>query len=104
MKRQRKKLRLPLEDGLTSYAIAATAAGMGLLALPQSADAKIVYTPINETCPCEISLRNDGIYDFAIGSSSSVKKRPGEFWGTYPVRPLVEGNRVWGISHRSLQS
>ena len=100
MKRtSRKPSKLPesLHQRLNSYALAASAAGVGILALAQPAEAKIVYTRTHKICPCKISLNNDGIYDFAIGSAS----KPGEHYGVYPVRPLIQGNRVWGAFHTS---
>jgi hypothetical protein len=45
MKRQRKSLRSSLEHGLNSYALAASAAGVSMLALRRPAEAKIIYTP-----------------------------------------------------------
>jgi len=53
---------------LNSYALAASAAGVGVLALAPPADAKIVYTPTdkritpNHTIP--LDLNHDGIADF----------------------------------------
>jgi len=104
MKRPPAALSESLSHRLSSYALAASAAGVGMLALIQSAEGKIVYTRTNETCPCEISLNNDGMYDFSIGRTSSARKIPGEFWSNYPVTPLIKGNRVWGSPHRSLLS
>jgi hypothetical protein len=61
----------PLNRHLTQYAIAAGAAGVGLLALAQPADAKIIYTPahakikIGSIVP--IDLSHDGLPDFWMG-------------------------------------
>ena len=55
---------------LNSYALAATAAGVGVLALAPPADAKIVYTPAhklitpNHTIP--LDLNHDGNADFRL--------------------------------------
>jgi hypothetical protein len=48
------------------YAVAATAAGVGVLALAPFADAKIVYTPANITIAegTQLDLNHDGINDF----------------------------------------
>jgi hypothetical protein len=55
---------------LNMYAIAATAAGVGLLALAPSAEAKIVYTPVHKVIrpnsTFRIDLNHDGQADFAI--------------------------------------
>jgi hypothetical protein len=101
MKRLSKSLPSSLEHRLSGYALAASAAGVSLLALSKPAEGKIIYTRKIEACPCKISLNNDAIYDFAIGNTSF---QAGEFWAIYSVRPLIKGNRVWGASHSSLQS
>src|SRR5579859_1603899 len=55
---------------LTLYAIAATSAGVGLLALVQSAEAKIVYTKTHHVVglhhPYKLDLTHDGTADFLI--------------------------------------
>ena len=57
-----------LNQELSSYALAAEAAGLGLLALAQPAEAKIIYTPahvqVNGIVP--IDLNHDGINDFFL--------------------------------------
>lgn len=60
---------------LNAYALAASAAGVGLLALSQAAEAKIVYTPANISIPLnggivQIDLNKDGINDFALSNYS----------------------------------
>src|SRR5579864_169375 len=57
-----------LDKNLTAYAIAAGAAGVGLLALAQPADAKIVYTPAHKNIGAQtfIDLNHDGINDFKL--------------------------------------
>lgn len=81
---------------LNAYALAASAAGVGVLALARPTEAKIVYTPTNLQCPCNIDLNNDGTNDFAIGYSSGAV-RPDESFGTYTARGLNKGNRIWGV-------
>ena len=50
------------------YALAATAAGVGALALAQPAQAKIVYTPTHQKLPINkdffLDLNHDGVNDF----------------------------------------
>jgi hypothetical protein len=52
------------------YALAASAAGVGILALGQVAEAKIVYTPanvsINPQVPYKLDLNHHGIADFTL--------------------------------------
>lgn len=58
---------------LNTYAIAAGAAGVTLLALAPSADAKIVYTATNQTISTtnavQIDLNGDGKVDFGFGAT-----------------------------------
>ena len=70
MKRGEKILSLWLDHNLNLYALAASAAGVGVLALAQPAEAKIVYTPANKHIPPHHSLRldlnHDGTVDFTL--------------------------------------
>jgi hypothetical protein len=58
---------------LNTYAIAAGAAGVSLLALTPTADAKIVYTATNQTISTtngvQIDLNGDGKVDFGFGAT-----------------------------------
>jgi hypothetical protein len=58
----------PVSHHLNMYALAASAAGMGILALAQPAEAKIVYTPADKWLPVNknfyIDLNHDGVNDF----------------------------------------
>jgi len=64
-----------LHGQLTMYALAASAAGVGALALAQPAQAKIVYTKIHKVIGPNgiypLDLNHDGIIDFVIEESSS---------------------------------
>jgi hypothetical protein len=68
---------------LNMYALAATAAGVGVLALAQPAEAKIVYTPTwKQVLPqssVDLDLNNDGT-----------------FLSTLKVLPKSQGNAIWG--------
>src|SRR5258708_17862950 len=59
-----------LDKNLTTYVAVASAAGVGLLAAVQPAEAKIVYTAANVTVGRNstyvLDLNNDGIPDFEI--------------------------------------
>jgi len=57
-----------VQHSLNMYALAAGAAGVGLLALVQPANAKIVYTPTNVKLqgPFPLDLNHDGITDFVL--------------------------------------
>jgi len=64
------KLSSSLHRQLNAYALTASAAGMGALALPRAAQAKIIYTPADQSVPfIALDLNHDGIADFAITAS-----------------------------------
>ena len=74
--RVRRKNRFPisldrrLDHKLLSYTVAASAAGVSMMALSQLSQAEIVYTPTNQSIPpggsINLDLNNDGITDFRI--------------------------------------
>ena len=77
-----------LHQQLNMYALAASAAGVGVLALVQPAQAKIIYTPTHmklQSEYTEIDLNHDGITDFALwiygGHSTNVAT---SFLAVYP--------------------
>ena len=78
---------------LSSYALAATAAGVGALALATPSEAEIVYTPANVRIPArlKLDLNNDGIADFELMSTSFGHG------GGQLVAPVVHGNKVVGF-------
>jgi hypothetical protein len=57
-----------LHQQLDAYALAASAAGVGLISLAQPAEAKIVYTPAHAklVSPLPVDLNRDGIVDFYL--------------------------------------
>jgi len=59
-----------LHQHLHAYAVAASAAGVTMLALAQPAQSEIIYTPANVTIgpnqSYDLDLNNDGIVDFTI--------------------------------------
>jgi hypothetical protein len=71
----RKYANLPesVHQQLNLYALSATAAGVGMLALAPSAEAKIIYTPANVHIGINqrynLDLNHDGIADFTIEDS-----------------------------------
>jgi len=91
---------------LSMYALAASAAGVGVVALSQPADAKIVYTPAhariapNHTIP--VDLNHDGKIDFNIKdtwfSTTTVDE---DIIGSIAVIPARKGNGIAGYA-RSL--
>lgn len=73
--RQPSKLSESLHRQLNSYALAASTAGVGLLALGQSAEARVVYTPAHKRLPINknfyLDLNHDGVNDFQLLLASS---------------------------------
>jgi hypothetical protein len=83
------------------YALAASAAGVGALALTQPAQAKIVYTPANVDIPIngglvQLDLNHDGINDFDFSNVyHSYTRRGSHLHNSYlNVSPEQTGNKV----------
>lgn len=70
MKRPVRKLSLGLEHHVSAYALAASAAGVGMLALAQPSEAKIVYTRTHKVIGSNgvysLDLNHDEVIDFLI--------------------------------------
>jgi hypothetical protein len=101
--RKPKDLSESLHRLLNSYALAASAAGVGLLALAAPAEGEIVYTPGNKNVPncranqnlCfKLDLNHDGIIDFMIPFLGTTYK--GTL--TFQIIPAKNQskNRIWG--------
>jgi hypothetical protein len=82
-----------LDKHLSAYVTAASAAGVGILALAQPAEARIVYTPTNTLVKDSVSidLNQDGIADFAVGHFPGYSHSL-----LLDVNPLVTGNAIRG--------
>lgn len=81
---------------LNSYALAASAAGVGVLALAPVAEGKVIYTPANKTVRLNhavpIDLNHDGIDDFDVFNLTHNSTTPfGDYVGGEPVR---SGNQI----------
>ena len=103
MKDQAKSLPYSLEHQLKMYALAATGAGVGMLALSQSAQAKIVYTRAdksitpNHTIP--LDLNRDGVTDFRLKDVHYTTSQFGfSHIGVLSVFPPGHANEVEGYS------
>jgi hypothetical protein len=63
-----------LQRKLNTYALAASAAGVGVLALAPAAEAEIIYTKTHQVIGRQgiypLDLRNDGVVNFVISESS----------------------------------
>jgi len=101
MKRQSKNLSYPLEHRLNVYALAASAAGAGVLALAQPADGKIVYTPTHVQLMNQhqvfFDLNHDGINDFSFYGVSTSRRSVSTFFFRLTISPAQQGNGIWGV-------
>jgi hypothetical protein len=88
---------------LNAYALAASAAGVGMLALAPTAAAKIVFTRVHKTIPYNhgplfFDVNNDGVNDFALrGRLTSTTS--GKF-AKLNVYAAHAGNAVWSVQSR----
>ncbi len=114
--RRRKATTLPvsLHKRLGQYAIAASAAGVGALALAVPAEGKIIYTRIHKTIATDelylLDLNHDGVPDFIV---SNVLSTPFGALGVCPNRPIgnclsqsqTQANEIWGnLKHSNYAS
>lgn len=81
------------------YALAATTAGVSVLALLPSAEAEIVYTPANQNIgvnsSLNLDLNHDGIADFQLWNEYSFRNAIEAKLG---VKPMLPANRIAGNS------
>jgi len=95
------KLADSTQQRLNMYALAAGAAGIGVLALSQSAAAKIVYTPANLKIVqngglITFDLNHDGVADFGLSDKfSSVSSKWFDF---LRAKPTKQANEIWGAA------
>jgi len=75
--RGRAELSRSLHQKLNMYALAASAAGVGVFSFPPSADAKIIYTPAHAKVifghPVALDLNHDGIVDFYLNIAAEYQ-------------------------------
>jgi len=94
-----------LNQQLSMYTRAASAAGVGMLALAPSATAKIVYTPahmkiVQNGGLISFDLNHDGIPDF--GLSNKYMATTSRAYGTLQVVQERQTNEIWGASIRGI--
>jgi hypothetical protein len=87
--RKPSKLSKSVQHQLNSYALAASAAGVGILALAQPSEAKIVYTQAHRVLKGKVSykldLNHDGITDFTLRESPCRSCGGGTVLSVLPV-------------------
>jgi len=94
-----RSFRLPdFDHRLSTYALAASAAGVGVLALALPAEGEIVYTKANKhivaNTTAHLDLNHDGIVDFDL---KDVYRTSGySAWGSLFAVPDRQKNAVWG--------
>jgi hypothetical protein len=84
-----------VDHKLNMYALAAGAAGVGMLSLTPRAEAKVVYVATRVdisryTGIVKLDLNNDGVVDFAFDPTSTSGYAP------LKVVPASQANEVWG--------
>lgn len=98
-----------LERQLNLYALAAAAAGVGLLALAQPAEGEIIYTKahkvIGPNTTFHLDLNHDGVTDFDLKDVFSTTYSAGAF-GRLTAIPAQKKNHIWGhtVSGRGFAS
>jgi len=98
------KLSKTLNRQLNAYALAASAAGVGILALAQRAEARIIYTPAHKAIKLgdkvPLDLNHDGKADFMLQESVFVTSVVQYKYIVLAAFPIVKveppGNAVWG--------
>lgn len=96
-----------LQQRLNCYALAAGAAGVGVLAVTQPAAARIVYTPAHKVItfnhPVALDLNHDGKTDFVFHETFITTTSVGEFHSLIlSVLPAHQNNEIWGkLRHAS---
>ena len=89
-----------LQRRLNTYALAASAAGVGMLALAQPSEAKIIYTKTNQVIGTNgiypLDLNHDGIVDFALqewGYPSRLDTTTNAFFAKEALGNAVAGKK-----------
>lgn len=87
------------EHRLSMYALAASAAGVGMLALAQPMEGKIIYTKANKSIgprtTLHLDLNHDGIKDFDLKDTLTTTTASGKF-AALSALPDQKQNAVWG--------
>jgi len=98
-----------LDKGLLGYGAAASAAGVGLLALVQPAEAEIVYTPSNIPITVngpyvQLDFNHDGVPDFSFynvvqsGAARPARAPLGFYAHALEVLPTQASNEIGAIT------
>jgi hypothetical protein len=93
---------------LSMYALAANAAGVGMLALAQPAEARIIYTSANipipqNSLPVPIDLNHDGTPDFLLSNFYIFSTRGLPSLGILFVKQAQQANEIWDVVSSGLE-
>jgi hypothetical protein len=103
MQRLRKTANLPssIHQQLNMYALAAGAAGVGMLALAQPVEARVVYTPTHKALPINryfyLDLNHDHVSDFRFFLRFSTFPSSGGSLISVAVEPAQSKNGVYSV-------
>jgi hypothetical protein len=105
-KRQPARLTSKLDTSLIAYALAATAAGVSVLATAEPAEARILAKSVNIEIPLnggviEFDVNQDGVPDFGLSAriyEFAGVAPTGNFSSSLRVIPAQAGNAVWAVS------
>jgi hypothetical protein len=98
MKRRTTQLSESLQRKLNAYALAASAAGVGILASAQPAEARIVYTKTDclfgagQGHSCEIDLLNNGVSEFGV--RFTTRQSGGQLVLAYMYQQIGRADRI----------
>jgi hypothetical protein len=100
------RLTARLDKNLLAYAMAASAAGVGVLALAEPAEARVVATPVNISIPenggiIQFDINQDGTPDFGLSANIyefAGAPPMGNFSSLLRVVPAQPGNEVWAVT------
>ena len=89
-----------IDHRMKLYSLAATAAGVSMLALTQASVGEVVVTkkniPLNTGSPVSIDLNKDGLADFEFSITSFRTTRSSHLHLKETVKPLTHGGLVGG--------
>jgi hypothetical protein len=100
------RLNPKLDRALLSYALAASAAGVGVMAMAEPAEARIVAMPVSvqileNAGIIQFDINNDGIPDFGLSAmiyQFAGQPPMGNFSSMLRIVPAQPGNEVWAVS------
>jgi hypothetical protein len=103
---KRAKLPESVQHRLNMYALAASAAGVGMLALTPPAGAEIIYksvhVPIGRSHRVFLDLNQDGKVDFEFHETFLTTSSVGEAHSLIlSALPNHKGNQIWGVNHKA---